>query len=140
MCTGTGVIRRPKSLAVHIPVGVREGSVIRLAGQGEPGTGSAPAGDLYLRLHLLPHPLFTFIAGDDLQLELPVAPWEVALGAKVTVPTLNGSVEMTIPPGSQGGQRLRLRGKGGPTSRGRPWGTIRQTQDYGTAEAHYGRA
>ena len=118
VCNGTGVVRRPKSLAVHIPVGVREGSVIRLAGQGEPGIGSAPAGDLYLRLHLSPHPLFTFIADDDLQLELPVAPWEVALGAKVTVPTLNGSVEMTIPPGSQGGQRLRLRGKGVPRQDG----------------------
>jgi DnaJ-class molecular chaperone len=93
---------------------MREGSVIRLAGQGEPGTGSAPAGDLYLRVHLTPHPLFALLADDDLQLELPVAPWEVALGAKVTVPTLNGSIEMTIPPGSQGGQRLRLRGKGVP--------------------------
>jgi curved DNA-binding protein len=114
MCNGTGVVRRPKSLSVHIPVGMREGSVIRLAGQGEPGTGSAPAGDLYLRVHLTPHPLFALMADDDLQLELPVAPWEVALGAKVTVPTLNGSIEMTIPPGSQGGQRLRLRGKGIP--------------------------
>jgi curved DNA-binding protein len=118
MCNGRGVIRRPKSLSVHIPLGVREGSVIRLAGQGEPGTGNAPAGDLYLRVHLSPHPLFTLIADDDLQLELPVAPWEVALGAKVTVPTLNGSVEMTIPPGSQGGQRLRLRGKGVPRQEG----------------------
>jgi DnaJ-class molecular chaperone len=117
-CHGTGVVRRPKSLAVHIPMGVRDGSVIRLAGQGEPGTGSAPAGDLYLRLHLSPHPLFTFVADDDLQLELPVAPWEAALGAKVTVPTLDGSVEMTIPPGSQGGQRLRLRGKGAPRQQG----------------------
>jgi DnaJ-class molecular chaperone len=114
MCNGVGMVRRPKSLAVHIPVGVREGSVIRLAGQGEPGTGSASAGDLYLRVHLTPHPLFALVADDDLQLELPVAPWEVALGAKVTVPTLDGSVEMTIPPGSQAGQRLRLRGKGMP--------------------------
>jgi curved DNA-binding protein len=111
-CHGAGVVRQPKSLSVHIPVGVREGSVIRLAGQGEPGTGNAPAGDLYLRVHMVPHPLFTAAGEDDLQLELPVAPWEVALGGKVTVPTLNGSVEMTIPAGSQGGQRLRLRGKG----------------------------
>jgi DnaJ-class molecular chaperone len=118
MCNGAGVVRRPKSLAVHIPVGVREGSVIHLAGQGEPGTGSAPAGDLYLRVHLAPHPLFAVIGDDDLRLELPVAPWEVVLGAKVTVPTLNGSVEMTIPPGSQGGQRLRLRGKGVPRKSG----------------------
>lgn len=111
-CAGTGVIRRPKSLTVHIPVGMRQGSVIRLAGQGEPGAGNAPAGDLYLRVHLEPHRLFTLVGEDDIQLELPVAPWEAALGAKVTVPTLDGTVAMTIPPGTQGGQRLRLRGKG----------------------------
>ena len=111
-CRGSGVVRRPKSLSVHIPVGIREGSVIRLAGQGEPGSGNAPAGDLYLRVHLMPHPLFAVVGDDDLQVELPVAPWEVALGARVTVPTLGSSVEMTIPTGSQGGQRLRLRGKG----------------------------
>jgi curved DNA-binding protein len=112
MCHGAGVVRQPKSLSVHIPIGVRNGSVIRLAGQGEPGIGNAPAGDLYLRVHVVPHPRFGVVGDDDLQLELPVAPWEVALGAKVIVPTLNGSVEMTIPAGSQGGQRLRLRGKG----------------------------
>jgi DnaJ-class molecular chaperone len=111
-CRGAGVVRRPKSLDVHIPVGIREGAVIRLAGQGEPGTGNAAAGDLYLRVHLVPHRLFAVVGDDDLQLELPVAPWEAALGAKVTVPTLNGSVDMTIPANSQGGQRLRLRGKG----------------------------
>jgi len=111
-CRGAGVVRRPNSLDVHIPIGIREGSVIRLAGQGEPGTGNAPAGDLYLRVHVVPHPLFAVVGDDDLQLELPVAPWEAALGAKVTVPTLNGSVDMTIPANSQGGQRLRLRGKG----------------------------
>jgi curved DNA-binding protein len=112
VCHGAGAVRRPKTLSVHIPTSVREGSVIRLAAQGEPGIGQAPAGDLYLRVHIMPHPLFAVVGDDDLQLELPVAPWEVALGAKVTVPTLNGSVEMAIPPGSQGGQRLRLRGKG----------------------------
>jgi DnaJ-class molecular chaperone len=119
VCNGTGVVRQPKSLNVHIPVGVREGSVIRLAGQGEPGTGNAPAGDFYLRVHIVPHPLFAVLEGDDLQVELPVAPWEAALGGKVTVPTLNGSVEMTLPAGSQGGQRLRLRGKGLPRQAGR---------------------
>jgi DnaJ-class molecular chaperone len=112
MCHGAGVVRRPKSLSVHIPVGIREGSVIRLAGQGESGTEGAPAGDLYLRVHLAPHPRFVVTGDDDLQLELKVAPWEVALGAKVTVPTLAGAVEMTIPTASQGDQRLRLRGKG----------------------------
>ncbi len=112
ICRGAGVVRRPNSLDVHIPIGIREGSVIRLAGQGEPGTGNAPAGDLYLRVHVVPHPLFAVVGDDDLQLELPVAPWEAALGAKVTVSTLDGPVAMTIPPGTQGGQRLRLRGKG----------------------------
>ena len=111
-CQGAGVVRRSKSLDVHIPVGIREGSVIRLAGQGESGTGNAPTGDLYLRVHVVPHPVFAAIGDDDLQLELPVAPWEAVLGAKVTVPTLNGSVDMTIPANSQGGRRLRLRGKG----------------------------
>jgi DnaJ-class molecular chaperone len=111
-CAGAGKVRRPKSLTVHIPVGMREGSVIRLAGQGEPGPGKDPAGDLYLRVRLEPHPVFTLVGENDIQLELPVAPWEAALGAKVTVSSLDGPVEMSIPPGTQGGQRLRLHGKG----------------------------
>jgi len=102
----------PKTLDVTIPAGVREGSVIRLAGQGMPGTGNAPAGDLLLHVRLRPHPLFTVVGESDIQIELPVAPWEAALGARVTVPTLDGSVEMTIPAGSQGGQQLRLRDQG----------------------------
>jgi curved DNA-binding protein len=111
-CRGRGSIRRPKSLEVNIPAGVREGSIIRLAGQGEPGSGNAQAGDLFLRVRIKPHPLFSIVGEDDIQVELPVAPWEAALGAKVNVPTLDGPVEMTIPPGAQGGQRLRLRGQG----------------------------
>jgi DnaJ-class molecular chaperone len=107
-----GVVRRPKSLDVTIPAGVRDGSVIRLAGQGEPGSNGAGAGDLYLRVRLEPHPLFTVVGEDDIQLELPIAPWEAALGAKVTVPTLDGSVELTIPAATQAGRRLRLRGQG----------------------------
>lgn len=110
-CRGRGVVRRPKSVEVNIPAGARDGSVIRLAGQGEPGTGNAPAGDLFIHLKLEPHRLFT-VDEDNLQVELPVAPWEVALGARVNVPTLDGPIEMTIPPGVQGGQRLRLRGQG----------------------------
>ena len=102
----------PKTLDVTIPAGVREGSVIRLAGQGEPGMGNAPAGDLLLHVRLEPHPLFTVVGDGDVQIELPVAPWEAALGARVSVPTLDGSVEMTIPSGAQAGQRLRLRGQG----------------------------
>src|SRR5712692_3344480 len=111
-CHGAGVIRRPKTLEVTIPAGVRDGSVIRLAGQVEPGGNGAAAGDLFLRVRIQPHRLFTIAGGDDVQVELPVAPWEAALGAKVMVPTLDGTVEMKIPPGAQGGQRLRLRGQG----------------------------
>jgi curved DNA-binding protein len=111
-CRGAGTIRRPKSLDVTIPAGVRDGSVIRLAGQGEPGTNGAKAGDLFLRVRIEPHRLFSVVGEDDVQIELPVAPWEAALGAKVSVPTLEGSVDMTIPAGAQGGQRLRLRGQG----------------------------
>jgi len=110
-CRGAGVISRPRSLDVTIPPGVREGSVIRLSGQGDPGEGGGPPGDLYLHVRLQPHPVFT-VSGDDVQMDLPVAPWEAALGAEVSVPTLDGWVDMKIPPGSQGGQRLRLRGQG----------------------------
>jgi curved DNA-binding protein len=108
----------PKTLDVTIPAGVHEGSVIRLAGQGEPGTGNAPAGDLLLHVRLEPHPLFTVVGDGDVHMDLPVAPWEAALGARISVPTLEGSVEMTIPAGAQGGQRLRLRGQGLKQRRG----------------------
>jgi len=97
---------------VTIPAGVRHGSVIRLAGQGEPGTGNAPAGDLLLHVQLRPHALFHVLGEGDVELELPVAPWEAALGTKVRVPTIEGAVDMTVPAGAQGGQRLRLRGQG----------------------------
>ena len=111
-CRGAGVIPRPKSLEVTIPAGVRDGSVIRLAGQGEPGTNGASTGDLLLHVRIRPHRLFAIAGDDDVQIELPVAPWEAALGAKVMAPTLDGPVEMKIPAGAQGGQRLRLRGQG----------------------------
>lgn len=111
-CRGAGVVTRPKTLDVNIPAGVRDGSVIRLSGQGEPGVGNAPPGDLLLRLRLKPHRLFSVTPEGDVQIDLPVAPWETALGARVNVPTLDGSVDMTIPAGAQGGQRLRLRGQG----------------------------
>ncbi len=111
-CGGSGVIRRPKSLDVTIPVGVRNGSVIRLAGEGEPGTRGGSPGDLLLRVRLEPHPLFRIVGEDDLELDLPVAPWEAALGARVPVPTLEETVELTIRASTQAGQRLRLRGQG----------------------------
>jgi DnaJ-class molecular chaperone len=111
-CRGAGVVTRPKTLEVTIPAGVRHGSVIRLAGQGEPGTGQAPAGDLLLHVQLRPHRLFHVLGEGDVEIELPVAPWEAALGTNVRVPTIEGAVDMTIPVGAQGGQRLRLRGQG----------------------------
>ena len=111
-CRGAGIVRRPKSLDVTIPAGVRDGSVIRLAGQGELGSQGAPAGDLLLHVRLEPHRLFEKVGSDDIEIELPVAPWEAALGAEVTVPTLEQPVVLTIPAGTQGGRRLRLRGQG----------------------------
>jgi len=111
-CRGAGMVQRPKTLEVTIPPGVRDGSVIRLAAQGEPGANGGPPGDLLLRVRLRPHRLFDLTGDNDVQVELPVAPWEAALGARVSVPTLEGPVEMTIPAGTQAGQRLRLRGQG----------------------------
>lgn len=111
-CRGAGAVAQPKTIEVNIPAGVRDGSVIRLAGQGEPGTNGARAGDLFLRVRIEPHRLFSIIGEDDIQIELPVAPWEAALGTNVSVLTLDGSVEMKIPAGTQGGKKLRLRGQG----------------------------
>ncbi len=101
-----------KSYQVRIPPGTTEGSTIRLAGQGGRGA-NGQAGDLLLRVHLAPDPRFEVI-GHDLTTPLPISPWEAALGAKINVATLDGEVTLTIPPGSQTGQRLRLRGKGLP--------------------------
>lgn len=108
------VTTRSRSLKVRIPAGVTDGRQIRLAGQGTPRPGG-PAGDLYLEVELTPHRLYR-AEGKDIHLRLPVAPWEAALGASVAVPTLAGPVTVKIPAGSQGGQRLRLKGKGLPGS------------------------
>ncbi len=102
-----------KTLNVTIPPGVVDGERIRLKGQGAPGIGSGAAGDLYLRIRLVPHPLFD-VEGHNLILTLPIAPWEAALGCKVTMPTLSGDIKLTIPANSQSGQRLRVKGKGLP--------------------------
>jgi DnaJ-class molecular chaperone len=110
-CGGAGRVVKPKTIEVNIPAGVRDGSTIRLAGQGEAGTGKAPAGDLYLHIRLRPHPIFT-VRGDDLEIEVRIAPWEAVLGANVEVPTIDGKVELKIPAGAQSGGRLRLRGQG----------------------------
>jgi curved DNA-binding protein len=101
------------TVKVTIPAGVTEGQLIRLAGQGEQSTGGGKPGDLYLEVHMKPNRLFQ-LDGRDVTLTLPIAPWESALGATVTVPTLGGGVDMRIPPNSQSGQKLRLRGRGLP--------------------------
>ena len=105
------VVRKTRSLQVKIPPGVMQGQQIRLAGQGGSGVGGGPAGDLYLEIEMLPHKLYQ-VEGKDVYLNLPLAPWEAALGTKLTVPTLGGKVELKIPPGSQSGQKLRLKGRG----------------------------
>ena len=102
-----------KTLRVKIPKGVIDGERIRLKGQGGPGFGDGPAGDLYLKIKLVPHPLFD-VAGHDLTLTLPVTPWEAALGANVTIPTLTGKISLNIKPDSQTGTRMRVKGKGLP--------------------------
>lgn len=108
----TGIVRqRQKRIEVKVPAGVTEGQRIRLAGQGAPGLGGGPPGDLYLKVRLKPHPYFR-VKGKDIELDLPITPWEAALGATITVPTLGGKVQVKIPPGSQTDQKLRLRGKG----------------------------
>jgi curved DNA-binding protein len=100
-----------RSFEVNIPAGVREGQRIRLAGQGTPGRDGAPPGDLYLRVRLRPHPRFRR-EGDDLYVDLTVAPWEAALGATVPVQTLTETAQVRVPAGSSSGRRLRLRGRG----------------------------
>ncbi|AUA56896.1 Curved DNA-binding protein [Achromobacter spanius] len=102
-----------RTLSVRIPAGVREGQFIRLSGQGMPGYGGGENGDLYLEVRFKPHPRYR-AEGRDLYMTLPVAPWEAALGSKVNAPTPGGTVEVSIPPGSGNGRKLRLRGRGIP--------------------------
>lgn len=100
-----------KTLEVNIPQGIKEGAKIRLAGQGNPGSGGGPAGDLYLRVKISPHPRFR-LDGVNIVHDLRLTPWEAVLGTKARVPTLDGEVEMTIPAGVDSGAKLRMRGKG----------------------------
>ncbi|WP_439134899.1 DnaJ C-terminal domain-containing protein [Pseudomaricurvus sp.] len=100
-----------KHLKVTIPKGVTEGERIRVKGQGEPAFGGGSPGDLYMHIRLVPHPLFD-VQGHNLMVTLPIAPWEAALGTKVTVPTLEGEIKLTVQPNSQSGQKLRIKGKG----------------------------
>ena len=118
-CGGTGAERRTRTLHVKIPAGVRDGARIRLPGRGEPGGPGAPAGDLFVVVHVQKHPLFGR-RGDDLTLELPLTYSEAALGANVEVPTLNGGpVTLKVPSGTSGGKTFRIKGKGAPRKSGR---------------------
>jgi curved DNA-binding protein len=111
---------KERMLNVRIPKGVRQGQHIRLAGQGDPGIGQGKPGDLYLEIEFRPHPLY-HAEGRDVFVDLPVAPWEVALGATVNAPTPTGKVELKVPPGSAAGRKLRLKGRGIP---GKPAGDL----------------
>ena len=104
---------RTRTLNVRIPAGVTEGQQIRLAGQAGGGVGGGEAGDLYLEVEFAPHPVFR-AEGRDIHLRLPIAPWEAALGATLSVPTLGGRVSLKVPAGAQSNQRLRLKGRGLP--------------------------
>jgi len=116
-CRGTGSRRRTRSFQVKIPAGLQGGARIKLAGRGEPGPAGAPAGDLYVRVHVRPHRFFGR-RGSDLLVDLPVSFSEAALGANVQVPTLNGPVIMKVPAGTPSGKTFRLKGKGVPRKGG----------------------
>jgi curved DNA-binding protein len=109
----------PRNLDVNIPAGVTDGKRIRLKGQGGQGSSGAPAGDLYLVVRLAPHPRYR-IDGRDISVDLPLSPWEAALGASVAVDTPGGEAKVRVRPGTSTGKRLRLKGRGMPNSRGNP--------------------
>ncbi len=108
------VVTELRTLNVNIPKGVSAGQHIRLKGQGMPGLGQGLAGDLYLEISFAPHPYF-HVEGKDVYLNLPVAPWEAALGGKVQAPTPGGTVDINIPANSAQGRKLRLKGRGIPS-------------------------
>lgn len=117
-CGGTGETTTTRTLTVKIPPGVRQGSRIRLKGQGGEGLNGGERGDLYLKVRLLPHPVFK-VQGEDLETGITLRPEQAVLGDRVTVPTLDGPVTMKVPAGTRSGKRLRLRGKGLPRRDGR---------------------
>jgi curved DNA-binding protein len=112
-CRGAGIVSITQTHKVKIPAGVRDGQRLRVPGQGEPGEGGGAAGDLFLRVRMAGHPDFR-VEGGDLYYDVDLAPWEAALGASVSVPALNGAISIKIPPGTQNGQRLRVKGRGLP--------------------------
>lgn len=109
VCRGAGSVLSPKTIDVNIPPAAREGSVIKVSKHGQ--AGATEPGDLYIKLKIKPHPILT-VSGDDISVEVPISASEAVLGATIEVPTIDGKAEVKIPAGSQGGQRLRLRGQG----------------------------
>ncbi len=116
-CRGQGQTLRARRIEVKIPAGVRDGARVRAIGEGGGGSGGGARGDLYLRVHVRPHPVFERRA-DDIHVELPLAVWEAALGAEVAVPTLRGTVTMKVPPETASGRTFRLPGYGVPHVKG----------------------
>jgi curved DNA-binding protein len=112
-CGGSGEVLITQTFKVKIPAGVRDGQRLRVPGQGEPGEGGGPPGDLYLRVRMASHPDFR-VEGGNLYYDLDLAPWEAALGASVSVPAINGAIGIKIPPTTQNGQRFRVKGRGLP--------------------------
>lgn len=123
-CAGTGTVSETVRLKVRIPPGVETGSRVRLPRQGGPGERGGEPGDLYLRITVRPHPTVR-VEGRDLLLEIPITPAEALAGAEVTAPTFEGPVRLKIPPGSQSGRKLRLRGRGLPALKGGATGAPR---------------
>ena len=115
VCSGQGVVRKSETITVRIKPGTRDGQRIRLAGKGNVGAHGGAPGDLYIIIRAGDHPIF-HREGDDIRLTVPVSPTEAALGAKVEVPTIDGRALLRIPPGTQSGQKLRLREKGVPSA------------------------
>jgi molecular chaperone DnaJ len=115
-CGGTGQETRSETVSARIPPGVADGDRVRVPGKGNVGMGGGPAGDLYVTVNVASHPAFRR-DGDDLHLSVPIAVHEAALGAKVEIRTLEGTARLRVPPGTQTGQRFRLRGHGAPSTR-----------------------
>jgi molecular chaperone DnaJ len=115
-CGGEGRVRRSETIEVRIPAGVQTGSRVRVPGHGNAGTAGAPPGDLYIITDVQPHPFFQR-RGDDLYTLVPITVTEATLGAKVEVPTMDGRSVLRVPPGTNSGQKLRLREKGVPSVR-----------------------
>jgi curved DNA-binding protein len=103
---------KQRTISVNIPAGVSDGGLLRVPNEGGIGAGGGPSGDLFITVRVDPHPLFRVLDNGDIQMDLPVAPWEAALGSRVRASTLDELVDLTIPPNTQTGQRLRLRGQG----------------------------